>query len=58
MWITIELLCEGTKELRENQKHILVSQYEALLAKPNEGPTKMVERFNKLMNDLRVSVTF
>ena len=29
MWDTIELLMEGTKEVKENRLYILTSQYEA-----------------------------
>ena len=33
MWRKIELLCEGSEEVRESQNQILVSQYEAFMAK-------------------------
>ena len=32
MWENIEILCEGTEEVRENKRQILVSQYEAFMA--------------------------
>ena len=31
MWENIEILCEGTEEVRENKRQILVSQYEAFM---------------------------
>ena len=36
MWKKIELLCEGSEEVRENQKQILVSQYEAFMENQGE----------------------
>lgn len=51
--VIIEILYEGTEEVRENQRHILISQYEAFTYKPNEGITENFERFNKLINDLQ-----
>ena len=44
----IEVLCEGTEEVKENKKHILVSQYEAFMAQPKEDITEVFERFHKL----------
>ncbi|KAL8112209.1 hypothetical protein AgCh_019775 [Apium graveolens] len=44
IWEKIEILCEGTEELRSNQSRILVSQYEGFKAKPKEGITKVFER--------------
>lgn len=32
----------------------MVSQYEAFMAKPSEGLTKMFERFNRLINDQKL----
>ncbi|KAL8099421.1 hypothetical protein AgCh_031884 [Apium graveolens] len=40
IWDKIEILCEGIKELRSNQRRILVSQYEGFMAKPKEGITE------------------
>ena len=52
IWEIIEILCEGTTEVKDNQKQILVSQYESFMAKPNESIIEVFERFNKLINDL------
>ena len=55
MWENIEILCEGTEEVRENKRQILVSQYEAFMAQPKEGITEVFVRFHKLVNDLPLS---
>jgi len=47
-------LCEGTEEVRSNQRRILVSQYEYFMAKSKEGITEVFERFKKLINDLQL----
>ena len=54
IWETIEILCEGTIEVKDNQRQILVSQYEGFMANPNENITEVFERFNKLINDLQL----
>ncbi|KAK1388300.1 hypothetical protein POM88_016478 [Heracleum sosnowskyi] len=54
MWDLIEVLCEGTPEVRKNKKQILVSQSEAFMAQPKEGITEVFERFNKLINELKL----
>ena len=52
MWDHIEVLCEGTEEVRENKKQILVTQYEAFMAQPKESVTDMFERFHRLVTEL------
>ena len=52
IWEKIEILCEGTKDVRSNQRRILVSKYEYFMEKPKEVITEVFERFNKLINDL------
>ncbi|XP_074355805.1 uncharacterized protein LOC141695460 [Apium graveolens] len=52
IWENIEILCEGTEEVRSNQRKILVSQYEGFMAKPKEDINEVFERLNKLINDL------
>ncbi|KAL8131841.1 hypothetical protein AgCh_007668 [Apium graveolens] len=58
IWEKIEILCEGTEEVRSNQRRILISQYEGFMAKPNEGITDVFERFIKLINDLQLHDKF
>ncbi|KAL8154998.1 hypothetical protein AgCh_000387 [Apium graveolens] len=54
IWKGIEILCEGTEEVRSNQRRILISQYEGFMAKPKESINDVFERFNKLKNDLQL----
>ena len=54
MWNKIELLCEGSEEVRENQRQKLVSQYEAFMSKPGEELTHMFERYSKLLIELQI----
>ena len=54
IWETIEILCEGSNEVKDNQKQILVSQYGGFMTKANESITEVFERFNKLINDLHI----
>ncbi|XP_074353373.1 uncharacterized protein LOC141692429 [Apium graveolens] len=58
IWEKIDILCEGTEEVRSNQRRILISQYEGSMAKPKEGITEVFERFNKLINDLQLHEKF
>lgn len=48
----IELVCEGSELVTENQKQILVFQYEAFMAKPREKLTVVFEIFSKLLGEL------
>ncbi|KAL8102940.1 hypothetical protein AgCh_027465 [Apium graveolens] len=54
IWEKIEILCEGTEEVRSNQRRILISQYEGFMAKPKESIIDVFEKFNKLINDLQL----
>ena len=54
MWDTIELLMEGTVEVKENRMDILTSQYEAFKSLPGESITQVFERYDKLLNDLNL----
>ncbi|KAL8104625.1 hypothetical protein AgCh_028737 [Apium graveolens] len=54
MWETIELLMEGTEDVRKNRLDILTSQYEAFKALPGESITQVFERLNKLLNELSI----
>lgn len=55
MWNKLELLRE---EVKENQRQILVSQYEAFMAKPGEELTHMFERFSSLIAELNIHGKF
>ena len=54
MWETIELLMEGTEDVKENRIDILTTQYEAFKTLPGEGITLVFERLNKLINELSI----
>ena len=54
IWDTIELVMEGTSEVKENRLDILISQYEASKLLPGESITQVFERQNKLLNDLNL----
>lgn len=54
MWDTIELLMEGTSEVKENKLDILTFQYEAFKSFLGESITQVSERYNKLLNDLNL----
>ena len=54
MWDTIELLMEGTAEVKENRVDILTSQYEAFKSLPGENISQVFERYNKLLNNLNL----
>ncbi|XP_074347104.1 uncharacterized protein LOC141685928 [Apium graveolens] len=52
MWDTIELLMEGTEDVRENRLDMLTTQYEAFRSLPGEGVTSVYERLNRLLNEM------
>ena len=43
MWDTVELIMEGTDEVKENRLDILTSQYEAFKSLPAETITQVFE---------------
>ncbi|XP_074342215.1 uncharacterized protein LOC141679680 [Apium graveolens] len=54
MWQTIELLMEGTEDVRENRLDILTTQYEEIKSLPGKNITSVFERLNKLINELSI----
>ena len=52
IWKTIEIINEGTEEVKKNKLVILRNLYEHFRSNAGEGITEVVERFNKLINDL------
>ena len=54
MWETIELLKEGTEDVKENRLDILTTQYEAFKSLPSEGITSVFKRLNKIINELSI----
>ncbi|KAK1384307.1 hypothetical protein POM88_022042 [Heracleum sosnowskyi] len=55
IWDTIEIINEGTKEVRENKLEILTSSYEHFRSNPGEGISEVFERYNKLINDMNLN---
>ncbi|KAL8146339.1 hypothetical protein AgCh_004181 [Apium graveolens] len=58
IWEKIEILCEGTEEVRSNQRRILISQYEGFMAKPKEGITDMFEREGRDLSRITLKVLY
>ena len=54
MWDVIELLMEGTEEVKDNRKDILTSSYEAFMCQPGETLSSLFERFTKLLSELKL----
>ncbi|KAL8133025.1 hypothetical protein AgCh_008470 [Apium graveolens] len=55
MWETIEVINEGTEEVRENKLEILTSEYEHFKSNPGEGITEVFDRYNALINNLNIN---
>ncbi|KAL8116056.1 hypothetical protein AgCh_022517 [Apium graveolens] len=55
IWETIELINEGTEEVRENKLEILTSEYEHFKSNPGEGITEVFERYNAFINNLNIN---
>ncbi|KAL8119782.1 hypothetical protein AgCh_017046 [Apium graveolens] len=55
MWETIEVINEGTEEVRKNKLEILTSEYEHFKSNPGEGITEVFERYNALINNLNIN---
>ena len=54
IWETLQVLCEGTEEVRENNKGMLIQQYEYFMALPRETLTETYNRLKQLVNNLRL----
>ena len=54
MWDTIELIMEGTEEVKENRLDILTSQYEDFKSLSGESITQFFEKYNKLLKELSI----
>ena len=54
IWEKIEIMMEGTEEVKENKTQILVATYERFQAKSNEGISEVFERYSKLIADLQL----
>ena len=50
VWDTIQILCEGTEQVRENKMQLLIQQYEYFHFKQSETLSDAYNRFQKLLN--------
>ncbi|XP_063942882.1 uncharacterized protein LOC135150486 [Daucus carota subsp. sativus] len=53
-WDTIQTLCEGTYQVRENKTQLFVQQYESFHSKSGESLNDLFNRFQKLLNGLKL----
>ena len=53
MWDKLELLYEGTSQVRETKANMLVSDYELFIMKSNETISEMFARFMLIVNGLK-----
>ena len=52
IWDTLEIQCQGTKEIKKNRRAVLVQEYEYFEAKSDESLTDVYDRFLTLLNEL------
>ena len=52
IWDTLEVQCQGTREIKKNRIAILIQEYEYFKAKSDESLTDMYDRFLTLLNKL------
>ena len=58
IWDTLEIINEGSEEVRENKKEILMAQYEQFGSNPGEGISEVFIRLNNLINNLNLNGKF
>ena len=54
VWDTIQILCEGTEQVRENKMQLLIQQYEHFHFKQSETLSDTYIRFQKLLNAMKL----
>ena len=52
IWDTLEVQCQGNKEIKKKRRAILIQEYEYFEAKADESLTDVYDRFLTLLNDL------
>ena len=57
IWDTLVVLFEGTAKVKKNKRSLLIQQYKTFTSKLDESLTETYERFNCLLNDLRLHGT-
>ncbi|KAL8090278.1 hypothetical protein AgCh_039664 [Apium graveolens] len=54
IWDTVQLICEGTKQVRENKMQLIIQQYEYFHSEEGESLNDTFNRFQKLLNGLKL----
>ncbi|KAL8088634.1 hypothetical protein AgCh_038421 [Apium graveolens] len=54
VWDTVQIICEGTEQVRENKMQLLIQQYEYFHFKEGESLNDTFNRFQKLLNGLKL----
>jgi len=54
VWDTIQIICDGTEQVRENKMQLLIQQYEHFHFEEGETLTDIFSRFQKLLNALKL----
>ena len=54
VWDTIQIICDGTEQVRENKMQLLIQQYEHFHNEESESLTDIFSRFQKLLNVLKL----
>ncbi|KAK1366162.1 hypothetical protein POM88_041723 [Heracleum sosnowskyi] len=54
IWDTVQTICEGSYQVRENKMQLLIQQYEHFHFKSGESLNDTFSRFQKLLNGLKL----
>ena len=53
IWNILEVTHEGTNQVKESQKNMIVHKYELFKMEPNKTITNMYTRFTNIVNNLK-----
>ena len=54
VWDTIQTLCEGSEQVRDNKMQLLIQKYEAFHFKHGQSVNDTYTKFQKLLNGLNL----
>ncbi|KAL8146223.1 hypothetical protein AgCh_004095 [Apium graveolens] len=54
IWDTIQIICDGTEQVRENKIQLLIQHYEHFHCEESESLSDIFSRFQKLLNALKL----
>ena len=54
VWDTLQVICEGTEQVRDNKMQLLIQQYEYFHCEDKESLSSTYSRFQKLLNKLKI----